>query len=224
MSEDLTPEEIHDAVDAVVRDVLDSAGVTAPPVDAVALAGHLGVELKPRRAPTQARSASERTLEQRQADAARAVADFLRPDVRERLGIEGPGRGLAGASLSSLLASRLLVPTAWLAAEGRASGWDLEELHRRFAPAAAELVAWRLLDLSEPCAITVVDNGVVARRRSNAWRLPRELVPAELTCQRYVHQYSRPRVVRAEGWTVQGWPLHAVDGKREVLRSVLDEG
>jgi hypothetical protein len=221
MSDDFSLEEIHEAVDRVAAEVLESAGLSGPPVDALALARHLGVELRPRRESPPRRA--EPTEEQRQADAARAVADFLRPDVLERLGIEGPGRGLAGASLSSLLAQRLLVPTRWLAAEGRACGWDLEQLKRLFHTAAHELIAWRLLDLPQPCAITIVDNGTVAKRRSNAWRLPRELAPAEAECQSYVHSYSRPRVVRAEGWTVQGWPIHAVDGKREVLRSVLDE-
>jgi hypothetical protein len=230
MSDDLSPQEIHEAIDRVVRDVLDACGVTVPPVDALALARHLGVELRPKRQKPRlpgltppGSPPAEPTEEQRQADAARAVADFLRPDVLARLGVEDAGGGLVGASLSSLLAQRLLVPGRWLAAEGRACGWDLEVLKGQFRTAGHELIAWRLLDLEEPCAITVVDNGVVARRRSNAWRLPRALAPAEEECQRYVHEFSRPRVVRRDGWSVQGWPLHAVDGKREVLRSVVDE-
>ena len=32
-----------------------------------------------------------------------------------------------------------------------------------------------------------------------------------------------PLLVRAAGWTVRGWPVHSVDWKREILRSVVDE-
>jgi hypothetical protein len=52
----------------------------------------------------------------------------------------------------------------------------------------------------------------------------RELLPAERECQRYVSHYSRPRVVQAGGWTVQGWPVHRSDWKREILRSVGEPG
>jgi hypothetical protein len=83
-------------------------------------------------------------------------------------------------------------------------------------------LAWRLLDLPEPCVITVIDDGQVQRRRSNAWRVRRELAAPERACQRYVNHHGRPHVVRAGGWTVQGWPVPRPDGMREVLRSVLD--
>ena len=67
-------------------------------------------------------------------------------------------------------------------------------------------------------------NDHIHRRRSNAFRVNKTLQPAERECQRYVHVYSRPRVVSADGWTVQGWPVHQPDWRREVLRSVLPDG
>ena len=85
------------------------------------------------------------------------------------------------------------------------------------------MIAWRLLDLPEPCIITVIDNDHVQRRRSNGWRINRELSEPEKRCQQYVHTYSRPHRLSADGWTVQGWPLHQADWKREVLRSVVEE-
>src|SRR5262249_49668144 len=111
----------------------------------------------------------------------------------------------------------------WLAEDGRACGWDLPALKEAFRTASHEVIVWRLLDLPEPCALTIIDNIEIHRRRSNAWRLPRRLAPAGQECQTSVHRYSRPAVVRARGWTVQGWPLHSLDWKREVLRSVVDE-
>jgi hypothetical protein len=49
------------------------------------------------------------------------------------------------------------------------------------------------------------------------------LEPAEEQCQRYVNHFSRPRLVCEGGWTVQGWPVHQADWKREILRSVVEE-
>ena len=85
-------------------------------------------------------------------------------------------------------------------------------------------MAWRLLDLPEPCVITVVENDHVHRRRSNAWRVDKTLHPAEARVPALRPHYSRPRVVSADGWTVQGWPVHSPDWKREILRSVVDGG
>jgi hypothetical protein len=79
-----------------------------------------------------------------------------------------------------------------------------------------------MLDLPQPCIITILDNDQIHRRRSNAWRVKRALAIAEVQCQRYVHEHGRPHVFRQTGWTVQGWPVHQHDWKREVLRSVVE--
>jgi hypothetical protein len=128
-----------------------------------------------------------------------------------------------GESLVNLVAERLLVPGRWFESDARTAGYDLEELVSRYPTAAPELIAWQLLELPEPCVITVVNNGHVQKRRSNAWRVRRELVPAERQCQEYVHHYSRPHQTREGGWTVHGWPVHRSDWKKEILRSVCDE-
>src|SRR5947199_99878 len=107
MFEHLTPEEVHQAVDRMVEEVLESAGVGVGP---------------------------EKT------------------------------RPMMGESLANLFAHRLLVPTRWLAGEARACGYDLPSLKERFRTASHEVIAWRLLDLSEPCVITIVDNDSVSRR------------------------------------------------------------
>jgi hypothetical protein len=92
-----------------------------------------------------------------------------------------------------------------------------------FATASHERIALRLLDLAEPCVITIVDNGQVSQRKSNAWRVGRALSPVEEDCQRYVRHFSRPYAVRERGWAVQGWPIHRSDWKREILRSIIEE-
>jgi predicted transcriptional regulator len=167
----------------------------------------------------------EPSEERHQWTVAHEIGEHLKADLLARLGVEpDQARPLTGESLANLFADRLLVPTRWLAQEARECGHDLLELKRRFSTVSHEVIAWRLLDLSEPCIITVVDNGSVHRRRSNAYRINRELSPAEQACRQRVHQESRPHVLRQDGWTVQGWPVHRVDWKREVLRSVIEEG
>jgi Zn-dependent peptidase ImmA (M78 family) len=238
MSDALTPEEVHAAVDRMVEELLSSAGVSAPPVDAIALAQkHLGIVVcldrgQPQRGRAQRAGGRKQIFlrpepseERHQWTVAHEIGEHLKADLLRRLGIDPEQtRPMSGESLANLFAHRLLVPTGWLGDEGRAAGYDLAALKERFGTASHEVIAWRLLDLDEPCVITVVDNGHVQRRRGNAWRVPRELSPAEVECQRYVHHYSRPRVVSSGGWTVQGWPVHQPDWKREILRSVVAEG
>jgi hypothetical protein len=235
MSEDLLGEEVRHAIDRVVEELLTAAGVSAPPVDAIALArGHLGLVLERERAPQRPdgrRSPARRraggdepTEEARQWAAAHRIGEHLKAAILRHLGLSPEqGRGLGSTSLATRFASHLLAPLEWFRDDARALDFDVLGLQQRYPTAGAELLAWRLLDLPEPVVITVVDNDHVQRRRSNAWRVRRELGPAERECQRYVHYYSRPRVVCAGGWTVQGWPLHRVDWKREILRSVGPE-
>ncbi len=217
MSDDLSPDEIHDVVDRAVGELLDDAGVDAPSVDAVALAErHLGLVL---------RLKADLTPEQRQYAAAQEVGRVGRDDLLRSLGVDPEERrpGLQGATLVNLFADRLLTPTAWFRDEARSSAYDLFALKRRFATASHELLAFRLLDLDEPCVITVLDNGTVTRRRGNTGRVTKDLSPAERRCLEQLQRYSRPCDLSEGGWRVQGWPVHEADWKREILRSVLEE-
>jgi hypothetical protein len=220
-------------VDELVAELLDSARLPKPPVDALALAQrHLGLpvtleeEEPPRRRGKRGQILIHRdeSAERQQWAAAHAVGEHLKPELLRRLGLE-PGELPAprSSSLPNLVARRLLVPLGWFAADAPALEYDVARLKERYATASTEVVALRLLDLPEPCVISLVDNGHLFRRRSNAWNVRKQLEPAEQECQRYVHEYSRPRVVNAAGWTVHGWPFHRPDWKREVLRSVVDQ-
>ena len=224
MVEDLSREEFVEAVSQAVKELLLAASVVTPPVDAVSLArNHLGLPPKPQRRKKGVESSTQATEEQKQWDAALQIGDSLKPNLLHRLGIDpNQPRPLMGESLSKMVAEHLLLPLPWFARDAASSGFDLLALKDIYRTASHELIAWRWLDLPEPCIVTVVDNDHIQRRRSNAWPVRRELHPVEQQCQRYVSEYSRPRIVRAEGWTVQGWPVHRSDWKREVLRSVVE--
>jgi predicted transcriptional regulator len=234
--EDLSHEDLARAVDRAVEDLLEAARAEAPPVDAVALARtHLGLAVRvddqPERRGRTRRPAAPREIvlppglseERRQWAVAQEIGARLKPAVLEQLGLAGEKpRGLLGESLANLLAQRVLVPSCWFAAEARACAYDLLDLKKVFATAGPEVIAWRWLDLSVPCIVTILDNDHIQRRRSNAWRVKRELSAPERRCQRYVSHYSRPQLLQEDGWTVQGWPVHQADWKREILRSVID--
>jgi len=236
MFEELSREEVHEAIDRAVEELLDAAGVSSPPVDAICIAQrHLGmIVCIDRRQPQRGRAqrAGERrqiflrpepSEERHQWTVAHEIGEHLKADLLARLGID-PGQtgALSGESLANLFAHRLLVPTLWLRDDAPASDFDLAELKTRYATSSHEVIAWRLLDLPHPCIITVIDNEHIHRRRSNAWPVRKELHPVEAECQRYVHHFSRPRVVARDGWTVHGWPIHQADWKREILRSIVE--
>lgn len=236
MSDDPTREEVLEKVDASVEDLLSAASWAGPPVDAIALAQrHLGMivclDRRQQQRGRAQRAAGRKQIflrpepseERHQWTVAHEIGEHLKVALLQRLAVNPEQTGvMAGESLANLFANRLLVPTSWFAHDARAAGWDLLQLKQKYRTVSHEVLAMRLLDLDEPCVITVVDNDTVTKRRSNAWVARKELEPPERKCQQYVNRYSRPTVVREDGWAVQGWPVHSSDWKREILRSVRD--
>jgi Zn-dependent peptidase ImmA (M78 family) len=236
MFEDLPREEMLVQIDAFVTELLRAAGVEGPPVDAIQLAQrHLGmIVCLDRRQESRGRAQRlarrpqiylkpEPTEERHQWTVAHEIGEHLKPQLLQRIGIDPTQtRPMAGESLANLFAHHLLVPLCWFAADAPQADYDVLELKKRYITSSHEVIALRMLDLPEPAIITVVDNDHVSKRRSNAWRVTRELEPVEKQCQHYVNYYSRPRVMREGGWTVHGWPVHQVDWKREILRSVVE--
>jgi hypothetical protein len=238
MREDLTREEVTEVVDHAIEDLLRAAGVQAPPVDAIALAQrHLKMivclDRRQQQRGRAQRSAGRRQVflrpepseERHQWTVAHEIGEHLKAGLLERLGVDPEQtRAMAGESLANLFAHRLLTPTAWFAADARSLDYEVPELKQRYTTASHEVIARRLLDLPEPCIITIVDNDHIHFRRGTAaCRICRQLEPPEQECQHYVNEYSRPHVVQVGGWTVHGWPVHQPDWKREILRSVVEE-
>ncbi|MBI1913533.1 MAG: hypothetical protein HYS12_02075 [Planctomycetes bacterium] len=230
MVEDLSRDDVVRCIDRAVEKLLIQADVEGPPVDAVALARHLG--LPPDEGSRRGRKRSSgndpaphaaTTEEQKQWEAARAIGEHLKPALLDHLGFApDEKRPMMGESLSGLVARRLLVPSAWFSADAPSCGSDLLRLKERYRTAAHEMIAFRLLDLPEPCIITVVQDDKVHRRRSNAWPVKKRLEPAEMECLRAVTRDGKPHAVRSGAWTVWGWPLWQSGRNREVLRSVVD--
>ncbi|QDU23399.1 ImmA/IrrE family metallo-endopeptidase [Urbifossiella limnaea] len=236
---DCSQDELFDACDRLVHGLLERAGVTQPPVDALRLADdHLGIPVEmvepdeddadgpPRRRRPSAGIVlnPHMTAEQRQAVAAQGIARHLLPDLLRKIDIvPGSESKQAATHLRGLLAARILVPTRLLRSALREHKYDVPALHQAFRTAKMEAVALRLLDLDSPCVIAVVDDGVVAVRRGNGQPADRKLTDAEQQCHDRVAQLELPERVRTGGWTADGWPVPNRPFRRVLLRAVPDE-
>src|SRR5438309_4174253 len=129
MREDLSREEVIETVDRAIEDLLESAGVQAPPVDAIALAQrHLQmIVCLDRRQQQRGRAQRaagrkqiflrpEPTEERHQWTVAHEIGEHLKAELLQRLGVPPEEtRAMAGESLANLFAYHLLVPTCWSA-------------------------------------------------------------------------------------------------------------
>ena len=236
MQDDMAREDLISVIDAMVNELLDAARLTQPPVDAIALAQqHLDLvvcldQRQPQRGRAQ-RALGKKQIylrpeareERHQWTVAHEIGEHLKPELLARLGIEPrEARAMVGESLANLFAYRLLAPTCWFADDAKTMDYDLLALKKRYATSSHEVLAWRFLDLPAPCVVTIIDNEKIHRRRSNAWTTKRQLLSIEDRCWQYVTTHGKPRVLREDEWTVTGWPVHQLDWKREILRSVGD--
>jgi hypothetical protein len=238
---DFSPEELIEAVERLVNGLLERAGVTTPPVEALRIAEeHLGIPVEfvepaeedehGRRRPRARPKGSgiflspEMTPEQRNKAAAEGIARTLLPDILRKLGIPlGSEEKALSTHVRGLVVPRILIPTRLLRAALRECKYDVPALKKVFATASTEAVALRLLDLDEPCVISIIDDGVVALRRSNRFVAPKTLEAAERTCQAKVAELELPHRVRQGEWTAQGWPVPDRPFQRIILRSVRDD-
>jgi hypothetical protein len=196
----VTNGEITGALDTAVSQLLDGAGIAAPPVDAVALAKQMGFTLAwDDRQSSRARlvrlgSRREKSglsillthdprAERRQWAVAHEIGEYLSPQVFDSLGIDPQTAPLASREkIANLFASRLLLPSDWFSADGAANNWDLLELKLRYRTASHELIARRMLDFDRPIVISIIDQCRLEFRRSNVpGRVP-PLTPLERHC------------------------------------------
>jgi predicted transcriptional regulator len=238
---DFSQEELIDAIDRLVAGMLERAGVNTPPVDALSIAEHhLGIPVEVvepaeedesgRRRPRASSSGGGITLrtdmnrEQRQRSAADGIARLLLPDVYHKLGVvTGSETKQFALHVRGLIGARVLIPGRLLRTALRECKYDVPALHQQFATASMEAVAARLLDLDDPCVISVVDDGVVASRRSNRMSVNRKLEGAEQECVDRVTELDLPHRARVGEWTAWGWPVPGRPFRRILLRAVRDD-
>jgi predicted transcriptional regulator len=239
---EFSQEELVEAIDRLVAGMLERAGVTSAPVNALSIAEHhLGIPVEVvepaeedesgRRRP-RSRSSSgggitlttEMSDEQQQRAAADGIARLLIPDIYRKVGVvAGSESKQFAAHVRALTTARILIPGKLLRAALRDCKYDVPELHKRFSTASMEAVALRLLDLDDPCVIAIVDDGVVATHRSNRMPVTRKLEAAEQECVDRVTELDLPHRARSGEWTAWGWPVPNRPFRRIILRAVRDD-
>lgn len=238
---DFTHEDLVDAIDKSINALLDQAGVSEPPIDALALlqnqfgfridydvphdAPRYGDRPQRRSRPNQLILHPDASLEAQNMLAARSIAKKLIPTILTKLGIApGTENPNASASLVGIITPRLLVPSRWYGADARRADWDLITLKDRYSTANWDTLAWRMLEVDdEPCVIAIVDDGIVSSRRGNRFSVTRALTAAEQACLTRVQENDEPARVRQDGWTANGWPTQGIPFRRIVLRATPDE-
>jgi hypothetical protein len=242
MLPEYTREELAAGLDRVVDEILGTSGIETPPVDAFAVARALGITVavddrqegraryvrlsghrsERRRATILLRP--EPRLERQQWAIAHEIGEHVAYHVFAQWGVD-PREAAPNAreAVANNLAGRLLLPTAWFAADAAASDWDLIALKVRYRTASHELIARRMLECRPPVIVSIFDQRRISFRQSN---LPGRAPPpsaAEMQCWSDVHGCNHPQQTRTGPCFIQGWPIHEEGWKREILRVEIDE-
>lgn len=235
----LATEDWSAALDATVTLALARAGVREPPVDAVAVARGLGLDValdrgqagRARYVELAATAGSRRgsilvrpepRRERTQWSVAHEIGERLAGNVFRRLGVDPTEAGpLARERLANAFAARLLLPSVWFRRDGRQWGWDLLALKTRYPTASHELIARRMLDGEDPVVLTVFDQGRLTWRRSNRGTTVPRLSPREAACWATARDRGEPALEIGRDETIRAWPIHEPDWRREILRREL---
>jgi hypothetical protein len=242
MFPEYTREELAAGLDAVAMELLAEAGVDAPPVDAFDLARRLGITVavddgqrgraryvrldarRPARSRPTILLRSDPRGERRHWAIAHEIGEYAAYRVFAQWGVDvREVVPQAREEVANRLAGRLLLPTAWFLADATVGGWNLLALKSQYATASHELIARRMLECPPPVIVTIFDHRAVSFRRSN---VPGQVPPpsaAELACWRTIHDAAVPQRIDDGLRTVQGWPVHEPDWKREILRAEVEE-
>lgn len=242
MLTEIPAEQIAAALDTCAREVLEETEVTAPPVDAIALARRLELQVArdtnmdvrarfvklPRAGQGAIFLAEDSRPERLQWATAHEIGEFLAHRVVQLLELDLVDLPESAREwIANRLAGCLLLPRQWFAVDGRSADWDLLDLKSIYRTASHELIARRMLEMNPPVIISLFDQGQLQWRKSNALR-PTGLVPAERDTWQVVHEANRPArhetVALPPGvYDVRCWPIHEPGWRREIIRTELDQ-
>jgi hypothetical protein len=248
MLAEIPADEFAAALDACAAEVLWEAGVQEPPVDATAVAERIGLVVAHNEAlvcrgrlvqlaDPRGGQAGQGTIvvgpterpERLHWAVAHEIGESVAYRVFAALGVrpdDAPEN--AREQVANHLASSILLPRHWFAADGPPLEWDLVALKERYATASHELIARRMLEMPPQIIITLCDLGRVRWRRGNLTSRPAGLLPEEAAVWHSAHESGEgasaildPERTGLE--SVHAWPIHEPGWKREILRSAVAE-
>lgn len=225
----MTDSEWLSIVNATVLRLLQKSELLSPPVDAIAIARQIPLQLVWDNSQTSRgrlqRLAGQTTIllrhderpERVQWAAAHEIGESVIWQMAQEAGVSAEDiTPRARESLANLFASRLLLPEIWwIQAEPLHMG-DVPALKTVFATASHELIAMRLLDKHCPRVISIWDQGQLTRRRSNIPGKTLPLAQLELSSWQIAHESNQAVDQQGLVGRVRCWPLHESEWKREI--------
>lgn len=228
----LTTATTHSLIDRSIQEILAEADIRSAPIDALQLAGRLGIEVVLNRSQKERGRLVEsggRTMivvrpeprsERYQWTIAHEIGEYVIPRLstdwtHDLVAIDSTVREW----MANRFATCLLTPLPFFLADATEVQFDLFKLKEIYHTASYEVIALRMLDAETPCLISIFDNGRMTRRLTNLEHRPPKLLDIERQCQREASQ-SRLMVVReSDVAKVQAWPIHEEEWKREIIRT-----
>jgi IrrE N-terminal-like domain len=220
------------ALDDVVDELLDDAGVAGPPVDAFAVAAAMRLDVvfdrsQPVRGrhkrlggrPTVFLRPDERP-ERNQWALAHEIGEGVAWRVAERAGEADSLPAGAREEIANRLASRILLPSQWFFPDAAVLDDDLLALKQSYATASHALIALRLLERDTPGLVTIIDNGRTNCRKSNAGCAP-PFMREEREAANEAHRAGRVACREGDAFRIRAWPVHEPQWKREILWTVF---
>lgn len=231
-----TQEDLKNAVEDVVWDVMVEADLKNPPIDSIEVAEMLGLRTtidRNMQARGTRRIVGGQTCiflgglsrnEQFQFTTAHELGEELAAGILEQAGEQPAGLDPAAIEqVADLFASYLLCPNPWFESDARSLDFDVPALKDIYATASHQVIAWRLLLLPEaPSAITIFDNGKIHSRRANC-NCDRGLLAIEQHAWIRCHESGTQVDTESDGYRVQCWPIWEGDWKREIMRTSVSE-
>jgi hypothetical protein len=238
---DAVMNDASNCLDELVAELLESARVGAPPVDARQIAR----ELKLTVARDDGQSGRARIVRRARRNGSASVAILVRNDPRvermqwsiaHELGeafavqafhrLDWDARATAANArelVANQIANRLLLPANWFARDAAACDGDLFALKAIYSTASHELIALRLLDFPPHAITAIFDRDHLTRRLGNLpSRLP-PLLPCEREAQRRASALGG-HVDCGDGQvSCRAWAIHEPDWKREIIRTEFAE-
>lgn len=238
MLPELTQDDYAAALDGVAAEVLAQSPTTAPPVDALALARRLGLDvawdegqsgrgriakLSGHRGVTNRGSIMLRPDPRRERlhwAIAHEIGEWCAHQVFSSLAVDpSEAPPAARETVANQLAARILLPRGEFGCDARACNWDLLALKERYATASHELIARRMLDFTPAIIITIFDQGRRTFRRGNLpFRAP-AMAYLEQFAWRQAHDDGESVEEDGGGLRVQAWAIHEPGWRREILRT-----
>jgi hypothetical protein len=242
MFPEIAHEELSATLDRVSLEALADAGTSGPPVNAFAVARALGLVVAwDDRQTSRARFVRlgrnvgadtaggsimlrhDPRAERRQWAVAHEIGEHLAQRVFSALGVSAPAAPPnAREQVANLLAARLLLPRPWFSEDGERLAWDLPALKQRYTSASHEMIARRMLDMSPPVIVSIFDHDRLTFRRSNLPGRAPAISAEEAECRAAAHRSGESACGEMGLDTIQAWPVHEPDWKREIVRTTAE--